>query len=212
MAGCERLNGRPTKRKEPLRMVHLIHALSTHAANPSHDDILFICQLLTGFNMLMRLGELVWPDQTKLQDYRKVTKRTSVTLTQTTFSFTLPGSKTDTIFAGNEILVRKINENHDAHRVFITYLTSRDKLFPYNAELWLRENGQIPTYTWFITRMRKLFPKEIAGHSIRSGGATALAESNIAPHLIMAIGRWSSEAWRIYIRKPPVLLASLVYS
>ena len=76
MAGCECLHSRPTKRKEPLQTVHLIHALSTHAANPSHDDILFICQLLTGFNALMRLGELVWPDQTKLQDYHKEAKQT----------------------------------------------------------------------------------------------------------------------------------------
>ena len=42
-----------------------------------------------------------------------------------------------------------------------------------------------------------------------AGGATTLAELKIPPHLIQAAGRWSSEAWKIYIRKHPILLAHL---
>jgi hypothetical protein len=212
LAGCQRLRNIPTARKAPLTITHLIHALASHALNPTHDDILFVCQLLTGFHALLRLGELVWPDTTRLQDYRKITQRRSVLTTPATFEFVLPGCKTDKTFAGNHILVRKISADHDPHRVFITYLASRDKLFPYNPELWLRSNGTIPTYKWFIQRMRGLFPRDMAGHSIRSGGATALAEANVAPSLIMVIGRWTSEAWRGYIRKHPVLLGGLIYS
>jgi hypothetical protein len=167
---------------------------------------------LTGFHALLRLGELVWPDNPHLQDYRKITLRSSVRTTASTFGFILPGSKTDKTFAGHHILVRKKDEDHDPHRVFMTYIDSRDKLFRYNAELWLQENGTIPTYKWFMKRMRRLFPRDIAGHSMRSGGTTALAEANVAPHLIMAIGRWSSEAWRGYVRKHPVLLACMIYS
>jgi hypothetical protein len=212
LAGCQRLHSSPTTRKQPLTHAHLIHALAYHYQQPSHDDLLFVCQLLTGFHALMRLGELVWPDTTALQDYRIVSLRKSVIVNLNSFQFTLPGSKTDKLFDGHNIYLRKQKTDIEPYRVFIAYLNSRDKHFPFNPELWIRENGQIPTYNWFRKRMLALFPSDYAGHSIRSGGATALAEQNVAPHLIMAIGRWSSEAWRLYIRKHPTLLASLIYA
>ena len=211
LAGCHRLHSSPIVRKKPLTHAHLIHTLAYHAHQPSHDDILFVCQLLTGFHALMRLGELVWPDSDKLQDHRKLSLRNSVTITHDFFQFTLPGSKTDRFFAGHQVYLRRLDSNVDPHQVFSTYLSSRDTLFPFNAELWLLENGTVPTYNWFRKRMKALFPADYAGHSVRSGGATKLAEDNVAPHLIMAIGRWSSEAWRAYVRRHPVLLTCLIY-
>ena len=95
---------------------------------------------------------------------------------------------------------------------FRAYLTSRDRLHPYRPELWLRQDGTIPTRAWFIRRLRLHFSSDVGGHSMRAGGATALAEAGIPPELIQAIGRWSSEAFRIYIRQHPVLLATLLYS
>ena len=47
---------------------------------------------------------------------------------------------------------------------------------------------------------------DIAGQSLRAGGATMLAEMGFAPHIIQAAGRWSSEAFQIYVRKNPFLL------
>ncbi len=47
---------------------------------------------------------------------------------------------------------------------------------------------------------------------MRAGGATALAEAGVSLALIQAIGRWSSDAFKIYIRHHPVLLAALLYS
>ena len=47
---------------------------------------------------------------------------------------------------------------------------------------------------------------------MHAGGATALAEAGIAPDIIQAIGRWSPEAFKIYIHQHPVLLATLLYS
>ena len=32
-------------------------------ANPPHDDVLFATQLFTGFENLLHLGELCWPDK-----------------------------------------------------------------------------------------------------------------------------------------------------
>ena len=59
--------------------------------------------------------------------------------------------------------------------------------------------------------MRLFFVDDIAGQSMRAGGATSLAENGILPHLIQAIGRWASLAFQIYIRKNPVLLQALLF-
>jgi hypothetical protein len=43
------------------------------------------------------------------------------------------------------------------------------------------------------------------------GGATRLAELGAAPDLIQAAGRWSSETFKIYIRKNPVILQAMLF-
>jgi hypothetical protein len=59
--------------------------------------------------------------------------------------------------------------------------------------------------------LRHYFPKEIAGQSLRAGGATSLAEAGADLETIRAVGRWSSTAFRIYLRKNPVLLHAVIF-
>lgn len=59
---------------------------------------------------------------------------------------------------------------------FTRYLAARDGRFALRAELWVCGDGSLPTRSWFLRRLQHLFPDNIAGHSLRSGGATALAE------------------------------------
>jgi hypothetical protein len=47
---------------------------------------------------------------------------------------------------------------------------------------------------------------------MRAGGATSLAEHGISPSLIQAMGRWSSDAFLVYIRKNPALIQALLYA
>jgi hypothetical protein len=109
------------------------------------------------------------------------------------------------------VLIQSTNVDDDAWAPFTKYLSLRDRLFPFRAELWLTSKGTIPTRSWFLRILHRHLSGNIGGQSLRAGGATALAEAGIPPHLIQAIGRWSSEAFNIYIRKHPVLLAALLY-
>ena len=81
------------------------------------------------------------------------------------------------------------------------YIRSRDGLFPLHPQLWLRANGLSPTRSWFLRKLHQYCPMDIAGQSMRAGGATALAEAGTSADLIHGAGRWASDAFERYIRK-----------
>jgi len=72
LRGCMKMKSKPTKRKQPLSIADLCNVIN-HYQVPSHDDLLFLAMLLTGFCALMRLGELSFPNDTSIRDWRKVT-------------------------------------------------------------------------------------------------------------------------------------------
>jgi hypothetical protein len=175
LTGCKRLRGVPTNRKRALTLDDLHRVIIFYSRSPSHDDRLFVAQILTGFFSLMRLGELVVPDDKSLFDHRKITSRTSVSLSDDDYRFFLPGHKADRFFEGNIIIVQKHHVTINPLFFFKSYLSSRDRLFPFSSDLWLRADGSRPTRSFFIRRMKLLFNSDVAGQSMRSGGATSLA-------------------------------------
>jgi hypothetical protein len=211
LAGCRRLWGVPTMRKRALTMDDLHLVVSYYSTSRSHDDLLFVSQLLTGFFALMRLGELTVSDNNTLFNHRKITTRTSVSLSDDDYRFFLPSHKADKFFEGNTIIIQRHQISIDPLSHFKRYLSSRDRLFPFSSDLWLRADGSRPNRSFFIRRLRRFFANDTAGQSMRSGGATSLAENGVPPNLIQAIGRWASSAFQIYIRKNPVLLQALLF-
>lgn len=211
LRGAKRRYRVPVNRKLPLSRADLESTVASLSTTPVHDDLLFIAMLFDGFYGLLWLGELVWPDNSLLQTFEKVTLRTSVVIAETYHSFVLPWHKSDVHFEGSTIVVQR-SESADPQRCFLSYIASRDKLFPFNSFLWLCNNGSIPTRKWFISRLRGFFPDSISGHSLRAGGATSLAASGVPADRIQAMGRWSSDSFRIYIRKNPALLHALLFN
>ena len=124
----------------------------------------------------------------------------------------LPGHKADRFFEGNIVIIQKNHHIFDPHKHFITYLWAHNKKFLFNSPLWLTSKGVIPTRSFFIKCLRCFFNSDTAGQSLRAGGATSLAENGIPPSIIQAIGRWASNAFKIYIQKNPVLIQVLLFS
>jgi hypothetical protein len=196
LSGCLKLLSDPIGRKDPLTISDLQTVIDHYyLSSPSHDDFLFIAQLLTGFFALLRLGEMVFPDSVKIQDWRKISRRHSIHLSDNRFHLVLPYHKADRFFSGNEILVTNGSVPLDPVSHFRAYLLSRDHLHPLHSALWLRADGGVPTRSWFIRRLGLFFGSHIRGQSMRAGGATFLAEKGTAPSLIQARGRWSSDAF-----------------
>jgi hypothetical protein len=176
-----------------------------------HNDKLFVAQIFTGFHALMRLGELCWPDNWALQSFEKISKCHTVKWPPGAYQFFLPGHKADKFFKGNQIIVQHSDTPTDPYKPFLTYLKLRDSLFPFNLELWLTDDGTVPTCSFFITCLHALFNTSIVGQSMHVGGPTSLAEAGVSPHIIQAIGQWKSDTWQIYVCKNPVLIQAMIF-
>ena len=212
LQGCKQLHGSPVKRKRALTINDLTVVTQHLGSSTSHNDLLFTTILLVGFFALMRLGELTYPDDTKLQNPRKLSPRCSVRMHRGSFEFFLPGHKADRFFEGNTILLHENDLPCNPAKFFTRYLASRDRRFPFSPHIWMREDGSVPTRSFFITRLHHFFEHDMGGQSMRAGGATSLAENGAPPQLIQAIGRWASLSFQIYIRKHPVLLHAMLYA
>jgi hypothetical protein len=211
MKGCLKSRGQAVRRKLPLSLNDLRFVCTKSLSANSHDDLLFAALVVTGFFGLLRLGEMTFPDNSFLRDWRKVTKRSSLISQHHQYEFFLPTHKADHFFEGNRVLIRAFHSTFDPCPIFQCFLSSRDHLFPAASPLWLTSAGRVPTRSFFMSRFRRLFPKSFAGASLRAGGATFLATIRTPPDLIRAIGRWSSKAWEVYIRVHPTLLHALLH-
>lgn len=206
LAGCKRLYGTPTARKPPLSLANIRQIHATECS--SYDQLLFKCLIIVGFHCLLRLGDLCDPADTHLINPAKRATRSSVRFSDDSISFLLPHSKSDKFFRGNEILVKNTWSGINITTLFSTYLRHRDNKFPYHSPLWLTSNGSVPSRSFFMKWLQSChLPPAISGHSMRSGGATALAAAGFSSETIQAIGRWESDTWKIYIRCHPLLLS-----
>jgi hypothetical protein len=211
LAGCMRRFGTPVVRKRPITEDDIVLVIGDIGASRVHDDLLFLSMLTSGRDGLLRLGEMTMPDYVRLRNARKLSLRHTVNVFDDRYSYFLPYHKADRFYEGNIIIIQRTARLSDPHSHFLSYLHSRDALFPLNRELWLRSNGTVPTRSWFIARIKQYFPHDVAGQSLRAGGATSLAEAGIPPEVIRGIGRWASDAFQIYIRKNPVLLQAMLF-
>src|ERR1700679_199095 len=106
LAGCRKMFPSTASRKRPLARTELVDVARLYLSSSAYDEILSLTLLLTGFHGLMRLGELTWPDNKHLQDYRKVIMRSSVQVHPTFLQFVLPGHKADRFFEGSSVLIQ----------------------------------------------------------------------------------------------------------
>ncbi len=181
LKGCKRLKGSEVKRKLPLSRDDIRLAIKTLQASPDYDDQLFLAILVTGFNGLLRLVELSMPDTKKLRNWRKIVQRSFAEWLLVGYAFFLPTHKADTTFEENEVIIpTNADPTFNPTPVFRRYVASRDQKHPVHPALWVTAAGSIPTWSWFMKRLRQIFSNtRIVGQSMRAGGATDLAEQGI---------------------------------
>lgn len=217
LSGMKRSRGYSKQRARALTTTDLRALSNALSSSQQHDDLLFLTQVLSGVHGLLRSGEITQPDKTSLRDPRKNSPRSSAIWRSTSFGFDLTTSKNDKAYEGYKIAIMQCKTGPDPLTCFSKYVRSRDALHRDKPELWLKLDGTVPTYSWFVARLKSFFPDapgrpKISGHSMRSGGATRLAQEGVPFNLIQAIGRWSSEAFRTYIRENPTMIRAMIVS
>ena len=70
-------------------------------------------------------------------------------------------------------------------------------------------NGQLMTKTSFIRKLRMhlrdlgIDYKQYSGHSLRRGAAVSAKAAGASDELIKLLGRWSSDAYKVYLQHIP---------
>ena len=81
------------------------------------------------------------PDNSSLRGNHNVPLRRTSTIWLSLFA----GHKADRFFGGNRVILQQSPSPDDPDDPLRQHLLSGDHLFPYHSELWLRQNGSIPT-------------------------------------------------------------------
>jgi hypothetical protein len=208
ITGSKKIRADPVKRKLPLRIAHLQAFLEVATRTKHYDDFLFAVILACCFYGCHRTGELILNNDSSLRDWRKIIKRASLYFHSGRAGYHLPYHKGDRFFRGTDVL---FTSQQIANPVTLLqdYTKRRDAIHGARAALFIRENGSHPTRSWFETKFFAILNRSFGGHSPRAGGATFYASLGLSEDVIQALGRWSSKAWKIYIRDNPTIRAEL---
>lgn len=178
------------------------HSISTK----SYDDLLFATIMSCAFYGCHRMGELVIKSDKELFDSRKLIKRSSLVFSNNHAQYRLPYHKADPFYRGSDVVFSQHDIANPIHLLH-SYASLRDIRHGARLPLFLCENGSIPNRTWFDAKFFKFLSHNFGGHSARAGGATYYASLGLSDSIIQALGRWSSTAWKIYIRDNPTIRA-----
>jgi hypothetical protein len=206
ITGSKKVRADPVHRKQPLRTSHLQTALDFADLSHSYDDLLFATILSCCFYGCHRSGELVWKTEKSLQDWRKVIKRSSLRFSDGRVSYHLPYHKADRFFRGTTVLFSEQTVVSPTS-ILPRYTSARDARFGASPALFMREDGSVPTRGWFDRMLHRFVDHTFGGQSCRAGGATFYASLGLPEDIIQALGRWSSQTWKIYIRDNPTVRA-----
>ena len=78
---------------------------------------------------------------------------------------------------------------------------------PLSGPLFINTHGQPLTCSRLSSFIQSVLqgagiPGHFSGHSFRIGAATMATQCGIPDHLVKTLGRWSSDAYQLYVRTP----------
>ncbi|RDB28181.1 hypothetical protein Hypma_001296 [Hypsizygus marmoreus] len=206
--GSKKVRADPVTRKLPLRPAHLSAFLQVARSTRSYEDLLFTVILSCCFYACHRSGELVQKNDKSLFDWRKVIRRSSLVFDGDCAQYHLPYHKADPFYRGTTVMFLE-QDIADPVSLLREYCALRDACHGAASALFICEDGSHPTRSWFDSKFFALLDRQFGGHSARAGGATFYAGLGLSEDIIQALGRWSSAAWKIYIRDNPAVRAAL---
>ena len=205
LRGIKRTQGKKHRRKKraPITPSTLkdINAHLFRSSRPYNDKVMLWAALLTAFYGFLRVSEYT--------SYRKTTYDPGTTLLYKDITFKSDGSIS--------LLIKKSKTDPFRQGVVLRIAKNDSPLCPVNALCHLARihpSKSGPLFTFangrYLSRrdVNKLLVESTGGkmnissHSLRIGAASTAAASGCPKWLIQALGRWSSDCFRQYIRIP----------
>jgi len=172
------------------------------------DDSMLWAAMTLGTLGLLRSGEFALDESETLQSNKLLRIRdVSLELVSGTpvLRVTLRHTKTDVHKVGVIVTIGYSGKSVCAVTAMIRYLLFRkgasdnDPLFVFSDGVVLRRNALIKFARAYLVKIGEN-SAAYAGHSFRIGGATDLASRALPDHEIQAAGRWTSDAFKRYVR------------
>lgn len=124
-----------------------------------------------------------------------------------TISYFIKQSKTDKTKKGHFIYIFNLPAPIQPYQTLSAYLHFRNTpaKLPSNP-LFVDDSNRPVTRFWFQKHLKSILIQSgiqadhFSSHSFRIGAATTAAQKGLSQHQIQTLGRWSSEAFRSYIR------------
>jgi integrase len=218
--GARKLYAKPKKARLPIT-IPMLTALTSRPCRNITDLSYRAAHLLLFFGCL-RSGEVCWDtkDMKNLEVFRATKPlRRDVTFADdySRMTFFLKKSKTDTENRGVRVQISANITNPE-----ICPIRAMKALFHYdprpgNTPLFSAAKdsafSRLKLMTELTTRLRQLgFPTGgILPHSYRKGAADHMVDQGFSKEEIQLIGRWTSEAWQLYVTRDPQRLYNLSY-
>lgn len=210
--GIKRAQGAPTAKRLPITdsiMMVIFNSLDINV--PDHRMFWAACTL--GYFGFLRSAEFTVPNLASFSPAIHLdVKDLAVDSTSAPSSVRvrIKASKTDPFRKGCFIHIGLGSAPLCAVQALLAYLSFRgDSPGP----LFLLQSGQPLTRSLLTSWVRRIMvaagiPGNYSSHSFRIGAATVAARNGVPDHVIQALGRWSSNAFQLYIRTPSEALAS----
>lgn len=197
LESVKRLNGRPIIKKDPVHCEDLIALCSIYDTSTDLLCVRDLTMILLCFSGFLRFDEV---SKLRCRDVRRFESHIQIFISN---------SKTDQYRQGNEILISEGSSIACPVRMYLRYLSLsgidtksdhflfkpifrskgiakliyKNKPLSYSAA---REN--------FLKRLREVVPNlNLGTHSLRSGGATEAAKSDVNERCIKRHGRWKTD-------------------
>lgn len=197
------------RRSKPITKEHL-RAMKSRLdlSNPRHA--LFWAVASVAFHAMARLGELLPPDQARAERAVRLDHLVIDAGDKGPYAtITLPTSKTHNPDIEAVLSIWADGSDTCPFKALQSFLQFRlgEHYAKGSQALWCIENGRAISKQWFLEALSHFLPEEdVTGHSFRAGGATHLALQGHPKWIIQRLGRWTSDAFEVYIRARPELL------
>ena len=215
MHGIKRTQGAQFKRPQripitPTLLTQLGFNLWNCTAN-LHDKSMLWAAMLIAFHGFLRVSEYT-SSHVRHFDPANTLCIEDIHINSATVTLHIKASKTDPFRQGTSIQIFRNNSPLCAVRALIAYLQARSitpgPLFTWSDGRYLTRSG----LNKILTRIKPQYISSMSSHSFRIGAATTAAAAGYPRWLIQALGRWSSNCYRDYIRIPQSTLQNVSIS